>query len=99
MDEKKKSMIQPRDSNRTKMTKGYQAKGRGGSQKSLGLDHMTLKGCGPGLDLWYRGKARGFKQGSGMKDLHLWKSILAPVTRRNGGHSRGCEETRGKAAV
>lgn len=62
------------------MTKGYQAKGRGGSQKSLGLDHMTLKGCGPGLDLWCHGKARGSKQGSGMKDLRLWKSILAPVT-------------------
>lgn len=38
--------------------KVYQAKGRGGSQKSPGLDYMSLTACGPGLDLWSRGKER-----------------------------------------
>lgn len=93
----KKNMVQPSDSKRTKATI-IQQREEGGSQKSLGLDHMTLKGCGPGLDLW-PWKARGPKQGSSWKDLHLWKSILAPVTRRNGGHPRGWDETGGKAAV
>lgn len=54
----KNSVTQSRDSNGTKVTNGYQAKGRGGSQKSPGLDYMSLTGCGPGLDLWSHGKER-----------------------------------------